>query len=118
MRYTVARLSIVLIWIYQGFWCKILGRAPHHAAIAESTPIRGAHTILLALGAVECLLAVWVLNGGYPRHAAMAQTLLLVGMNAGGLVWARRLIPDPAGMLLQNAAFLSLAWIVAEEAGR
>jgi hypothetical protein len=32
-------------------------------------------------------------------------------MNAGGLLWARELIPDPAGLVLQNVAFLTLAGV-------
>jgi hypothetical protein len=35
-------------------------------------------------------------------------------MNAGGLIWAWRLIPDPPGMILQNFAFLMLIWVATE----
>ena len=45
------------------------------------------------------------------------QTLLLVSMNAAGLLWARRLISEPAGMLLQNFVFLMLAWVAAGQLG-
>ena len=37
-------------------------------------------------------------------------------MNSGGLLWARRIIPDPAGMIVKNFAFLVLAWVVAAQA--
>jgi hypothetical protein len=36
-------------------------------------------------------------------------------MNAGGLIWAAHLIPDPAGMVLQNFTFLLLIWIATED---
>ena len=36
-------------------------------------------------------------------------------MNAGGLLWARRIIPDPGGMLVKNFAFLVLAWVAAAQ---
>jgi DoxX-like family len=74
-----------------------------------------AHGVLLALGSLECVLAAWVLCGIRAPEAALTQTLLLVSMNAAGLFWASRTIPDPAGMLLQNCVFLILAWIAAGE---
>ncbi len=49
------------------------------------------------------------------RQAAIVQTVLLVAMNAGGLIWAWRLIPDPPGMILQNFAFLMLIWVATED---
>ena len=33
------------------------------------------------------------------------------------MLWARRIIPDPAGMIVKNFAFLVLAWVVAAQAG-
>lgn len=34
-------------------------------------------------------------------------------MNTAGLFWARSLIADPVGMLLQNFVFLLLFWVAA-----
>ena len=53
--------------------------------------------------------------GGTPteRSAALAQTLLLVTLNANGLIWARHLIHDPGGMVVKNFAFLVLVWVAA-----
>ncbi|HEX4167250.1 MAG TPA: DoxX-like family protein [Bryobacteraceae bacterium] len=110
------RMAIALVWIYQGFWCKLLGRAPHHQKIVGATPFFNsarARQALVVLGCVECVLAVWVLSGVGAHEAALMQTLLLVSMNAAGLLWARSLIPDPAAMLLQNFVFLLLAWTAA-----
>jgi len=108
------RIAIALVWIYQGFWCKLLGQAPHHQEIVEKTPFLNAcraRRALIALGALECVLGMWVLSGIWAREAALAQTLLLVSMNAIALLQARSLISDPLGMLLQNCIFLTLAWI-------
>jgi hypothetical protein len=38
-------------------------------------------------------------------------------MNAGGLLFARDQIPDPAGMVLLNFSFLVLVWWSATEGG-
>ena len=117
-RLLLLRAAVALVWLYQGLWCKLLGRAACHAAIVDGVPFlktSQARTAVAALGAFECLLALWILDGRYPYASAFTQTLLLIGMNTGALVWSRRLIPDPAGMLLQNLAFILLAWIAAGE---
>jgi uncharacterized membrane protein YphA (DoxX/SURF4 family) len=114
------RTAIALVWIYQGFWCKLLGHAPHHQKIVESTPFFNsslARPALLGLGLFECALAAWVVSGIRAREAAVVQTVLLVFMNTAGILWARSLISDTAGMLLQNFAFLLLAWVAAGELG-
>jgi uncharacterized membrane protein YphA (DoxX/SURF4 family) len=113
----IARLSIALVWFYQGLWCKVLGRMPHHLSIISSVPFIGpgaGRAVLVLLGAVECGLGAWVLTGWRPRIAAIAQAMLLVAMNAGGMIWAWRLLPDPAGMILQNFAFVILIWTATE----
>ena len=112
------RISIALVWIYQGLWCKVLGQAPRHEAILNTLPLltpAEAHSVLIALGLLECGIAVWVISGWRPTQGALLQTALLVSMNAGALIFGARLVPDPAGMLLQNFAFLLLAWIAGAE---
>jgi hypothetical protein len=115
---TLTRASLAAVWLYQGLWCKLLGREPRHQDIAGAVPIfspEAAHALLLAIGFAECALAVWVISGVALRRAAIAQTILLLAMNAGGLLWAFDAIPDAVGMLLQNFAFLMLAWTAARE---
>lgn len=112
------RVAIALVWLYQGMWCKVLGRVPRHEAVVVTVLFLSAaqaHAALLVLGVVECGLAGWVLSGKLARGAALVQTGLLVAMNAGGAVWASRVIPDPLGMLFHNFAFLLLAWVAAGE---
>lgn len=114
------RLSLASVWLYEGLWCKVLGRMPGQEGIAAAVPgLRGgrARPFLLALGWAEAALGLWVLSGRLPWWAALAQTLLLVGMNSAGLLYARRLIHDPAGMLLKNLVLLVLAWTAAGRAG-
>ena len=68
---------------------------------------------LNVLGAVEVALAFWVLSGVQPLACAWVQTVLLVALNTSGLLFARRLIHDPGGMVVKNFAFLVLAWVSA-----
>ena len=114
----LVRFSVAAVWLYQGLWCKVLGRAPRHEAVIENVPFMSpaqAHRMSVALGVLECLLAIWILDGHWGYASALTQTILLFVMNAGGLLWSRRLIPDPAGMLVQNLAFILLVWIAAGE---
>jgi uncharacterized membrane protein YphA (DoxX/SURF4 family) len=114
----LVRLAIALVWFYQGLWCKVLGGVPSHEAVVAAVPFIGSaagHGTLIALGLLECAIGLWVLSGRWMREAAIVQTALLAAMNAGGLIWASHLIPDPAGMVLQNFTFLLLIWIATED---
>jgi hypothetical protein len=117
----VARLAVALVWLYQGLWCKVLARCPGHRAIVESVPWLGepvAAAALATLGLAEILLAAWVLSGWRPWWAAGVQTVLLLCMNGGGLLWGREHIADAGAMITQNIAFLTLAWLAAGRAAR
>jgi len=109
------------VWLYEGLWCKLLGRMPSQQRVVEAVPFLGpawAPRFLKALGLVECALAFWVLSGWEPVWAAATQTALLVAMNANGLIFARRLIHDPAGMVVKNAALIVLMWVAAAQGSR
>jgi hypothetical protein len=110
------RVSVAAVWLYEGLWCKLLGREPHQVQVVESVPGLGpifGRTFLLALGLVETALAMWVLSGSVPGLCAVTQTALLVTLNLNGLLWARHVIHDPGGMVVKNVAFLLLAWVAA-----
>lgn len=114
----LVRCAIALVWLYEGLWCKVLGRMPSQQEVVEAVPFLGSTSaphVLRVLGLVECGLAVWVLSGWEPVWAAAAQTALLLTMNANGLIFARRLIHDPAGMVVKNAAFVVLMWVAAAQ---
>ncbi len=112
------RLSIAMVWFYQGLWCKVLGGSSRQEAVISTVPFLSAPQVrvaLVTLGLVECGLALWVLSGQRMRQAAIVQITLLAAMNSGGLIWALHLIPDPVGMIVQNFAFLVLVWIASED---
>lgn len=114
----LVRSAIAAVWLYEGLWCKVLGRLPSQERIVEAVPFLGpaaGPAFLKALGIVESLLGLWVLSGWEPVWAAIVQTVLLVGMNANGILFARKLIHDPAGMLVKNAALVVLMWVAAAQ---
>jgi DoxX-like family len=107
------RASVAFVWLYEGLWCKILGRARLQLDVVTAVPVLGRFgtPLLKTIGVVECGLAVWVMAGVAPGVCAIMQTALVVAMNANGLMWARRIIHDPAGMIVKNISFLVLVWI-------
>jgi hypothetical protein len=115
------RCAVAAVWLYEGLWCKLLGRDPNQLSVVEAVPRFGPRIgalFLKTLGVVEVSLGLWVLSGITPVWCALAQTLLLVTLNTNGVIWARHLIHDPPGMLVKNFAFLVLAWVSAGLNGR
>lgn len=112
----LVRAAVAAVWVYEGLWCKLLGGDPNQRTVVESVPRLGPKIgalFLRALGVIEVALGAWALSGRLPVHCAITQTALLVTLNANGIVWARRHIHDPAGMVVKNFAFLVLAWVSA-----
>ena len=110
------RCAVAAVWLYEGLWCKVLGREARQVQVVEAVPklgpLLGRH-FLKVLGVTESLLGLWVLSGVAPGLCALTQTALLVTLNANGLLWARHIIHDPGGMVVKNASFLLLAWLSA-----
>jgi uncharacterized membrane protein YphA (DoxX/SURF4 family) len=107
-------VAVALVWLYEGLWCKLLGREPHQRNVVEAVPKLGPKigaAFLKVLGVVEVAMGIWVLTGISPVLCAAAQTALLVTLNANGILWARHIIHDPAGMVVKNFSFLVLAWV-------
>jgi len=110
----VIRGAVAAVWLYEGLWCKILGRAPLQVQVVAAVPRFGTSyglVFLKMLGALEIALAAWVISGIAPGACAIAETAVLVLLNANGIMWARHIIHEPAGMIVKNLAFLVLAWV-------
>ena len=109
----VMRVAVAVVWLYEGLWNKLLGGAARQVQVVSAVPRLGplfGSSFLKLLGAVEVLVAAWVLSGILPGFCAIAQVTLLVLLNVNGLLWARHIIHDPGGMVVKNAAFLVLVW--------
>lgn len=112
----LVRVAVAAVWLYEGLWCKLLGGDPNQLVVVRAVPRWGptlGAPFLKTLGLVETAMAAWVLSGLEPVYCAIAQTALLVTLNVNGIVWSRRLIHDPPGMVVKNFAFLVLAWVAA-----
>lgn len=105
--------AVAAVWLYQGLWCKVVRAHTHHEAIVADVPFVGsahARAATMTIGSGEVALAAWVISGHAPVRAAATQTALLLGMNAGGLLFARERIAAPGRMLLRNVGFLVAIW--------
>jgi uncharacterized membrane protein YphA (DoxX/SURF4 family) len=116
------RLAIAFVWLYQGGWLKLIAVDSHHLSIVEAAAPFGPPRLWIgAIGAFECLLAVWFLLGWRLCWCAWTQVALLAVMNTGGILSAGSEIPDPVGLVLMNVVFaLSIlgaggVWRVARE---
>lgn len=110
----VIRTSVAAVWLYEGLWCKILGRVRSQVDVVSAVPQLGARfaeSFLKLLGVLEVALAGWAISGVAPGTCAIAQTAVLVTLNVNGLIWARHVIHEPLGMVVKNAAFLVLVWV-------
>ncbi|MEO7114145.1 MAG: DoxX-like family protein, partial [Polyangiaceae bacterium] len=88
----LVRLAVAAVWLYEGLWCKLLGREAHQVKVVEAVPKLGplvGRQFLFALGLLETTLAVWVMSGVAPGYCAITQTIVLITLNGNGLIWAR-----------------------------
>ncbi len=109
------RVAVAAVWLYEGVVCKLVGGEPHQLEVVAQAPFgkQIGRAFLIALGLVESALGLWALSGISPLPCVIAQTVLLVTLNTNGLIWARKVIHDPAGMVVKNFAFILLAWVSA-----
>ena|SRR5271166_13176 len=114
------RTAVAAVWLYEGLWCKLLRGQAHEFAVVAAVPYFGPRigtSFLLILGAVEVAIAAWAFSAVARVDCAIVQTALLIALNANGLLWARRILHDPAGMIVKNFAFLVLVWVSASLPG-
>lgn len=105
------RLSVVLVWLYQGLWHKLLVVDARHLEIVASAPsFLPPRFALGMIGAWETLLGLAVLFRWRPRLSAWLQTATMIGMNSAGICFAGDKIPDIGGMLTMNLVFVLALW--------
>lgn len=78
----ILTISIALVWLANGLFCKVLNLVPRHQEIVAT--ILGADYAWLftkAIGVSEILMAVWIISGIKPRWCAIAQMVIVATMN-------------------------------------
>lgn len=106
-------LTVIIgsVWVFHGFYSKILSGIPRHALIVERIlgEAIAAHATFF-IGIMEILLGVWVYSRLRRRACALVQTLAIVAMNSLEIILARDLLISALGMVALNLAFISLIW--------
>lgn len=108
---TAAQILIGSVWIFHGFYSKLLRGIPRHRAIiARVLGETHADLATTLIGVSEILLGVWVFSGWHRVPCAAVQTLALVSMNAFEIALAADLLVSAIGLVAVNIGFLAMIW--------
>jgi uncharacterized membrane protein YphA (DoxX/SURF4 family) len=102
----LGRVIVALVWLYQGLWLKVIAVDPHHLEIVTQVGFASPLMALRLIGAGETLLALGVLSGLFYRWISLFQILLLVAMNASGILFGGGKIAQPVGLIIGNLPLL------------
>jgi hypothetical protein len=111
---TWARVLVAAVWLVFGVAFKLLRLVPRHERIVArilGDAVAPALTRMIGVG--EAMIGLWALTGFLAPWCALAQTALVVTMNAIEIRRARDLLLAPVPMVLANTALLGLAWFAA-----
>ena len=78
----VINIFIALVWLINGLFCKVLNWVPRHQLIVSH--ILGdkyAFIATKAIGALEVLMAIWILSKIKSRFCATVQIIIVLLMN-------------------------------------
>lgn len=113
-----ARSLVAAEWVHEGLYNKVLGGDPRHEEIVASIPGLTRSQAIFAmkgLGIGETAIAGLILSGRFRRKSAIMQSVLVIAMNTGGLLFAGKHIPNHRRLVLRSAAFIGLVWIAAQD---
>ena len=111
----LVRCAVAAVWLYEGLWCKLLGREAPPGAGRRGGPAAGpARRPALPQSARPGRDGAGRVGAVGRRARACAPSprpSCSSSLNANGLLWARHIIHDPGGMVVKNVSFLLLAWV-------
>jgi len=78
----ILHYGIALVWIINGLFCKILNLVPRHEQIVSKIlGLEDGRSFTVVIGALEVLMAVWVLSRFRPKLCAWMQMIVIAIMN-------------------------------------
>ena len=88
---TILTISIGLVWLINGLFCKVLNFVPRHEAIVARI-LGEAHATFFtkAIGVAEILMFFWIVSRIKPRWCAILQITVIAAMNTMEFI----LVPD------------------------
>ncbi len=79
---TILTISISLVWLINGLFCKLLDFVPRHEEIvARILGIQHATLFTNLIGVSEILMFIWIISRIKPRFCAIAQISIITTMN-------------------------------------
>ena len=94
-----------MVWLANGLWCKLLNGVPRHRSIvAEILGTEYATPLTFTIGALEVLMAIWIISGIRPRLCTVLQIATIAIMNVLEYI----LVPDLLLFGRWNALFAAL----------
>ena len=115
------RLSLAMVWLYNGLWLKVIALDAHHLeimrAVCGGTHAGTAATIdpvflLRLIGSCETLLGLGALSGLFYRFVSYFQIAIVLLMNVIGAM-SSSAIAHPFGLIISNLPLIACASIVA-----
>lgn len=75
-------ILIALVWLINGFFCKVLNLVPRHQEIVTSI-LGNSHARLFTflIGVSEVLMALWIISGKISKLNAVTQIIIVALMN-------------------------------------
>ena len=93
MLYRVLNISIALVWLVNGLYCKVLNMVPRHRDIvARILGSEHADILTRVIGAAEILMAIWMLSKIKHRFCAITQAVIIAAMNTIEFIMAPDLL--------------------------
>lgn len=78
----ILSISIALVWMVNGFFCKVLNLVPRHEQIvARILGDSYSRPLTILIGLSEILMAIWILSRISPRMNAIIQIIIVATMN-------------------------------------
>ncbi len=80
--YRTGCILLSVIWLINGFYCKLLNQIPRHQLIVSR--ILGneyANELTKLIGIAEIIIAIWILSGFKSRANAVLQMIIIATMN-------------------------------------
>ena len=110
----VARISLGLVWLYQGLVPKIFTLVPLEQEIVERVGLFliSPHFTMRMIGVMEMLFGLWLISGYRERLACITTTLFLIVLAILVLLEEPSLLLGPFGGIIKNICLVSCAWIV------
>ena len=109
--HAVSQIVIGSVWVFHGFYSKILNGIPRHRLIVgKILGTANAGIATRAIGLLEVLLGAWAFTGWQSIGCAAVQTTAIVAMNTLEIFLAGELLISAIGMVILNLGFLALAW--------